>query len=220
MPGSAQRIRSGWVSRTLARSRAVGDFEVFSAVSSTISAAGLSSRNPLNDAARSMFGYEPEDILGRELTTLMPERFHAAHREGFARYVALQPHYNLVEREYEQELAPLVEREGLSTLPYFGLAKGFLTGKYRSKKAGGDSPRAEPALSYLDERGERVLAALDEVAHARGVGVAAVSLAWLAAQPTVTAPIASARTIEQLTELLPFVGLDLTDDELQLLTSQ
>jgi aryl-alcohol dehydrogenase-like predicted oxidoreductase len=150
----------------------------------------------------------------------LAEALSISDREGFARYVALQPHYNLVEREYEQELAPLVEREGLSTLPYFGLAKGFLTGKYRSKKAGGDSPRAEPALSYLDERGERVLAALDEVAHARGVGVAAVSLAWLAAQPTVTAPIASARTIEQLTELLPFVGLDLTDDELQLLTSQ
>jgi aryl-alcohol dehydrogenase-like predicted oxidoreductase len=140
-------------------------------------------------------------------------------REGFARYVALQPHYNLVEREYEQELAPLVDREGLSTLPYFGLAKGFLTGKYRSKKAG-DSPRAEGALAYLDERGERVLAALDEVAHAHGVGVAAVSLAWLAAQPTVTAPIASARTLEQLAEILPFVDLNLTDDELQLLTSQ
>jgi aryl-alcohol dehydrogenase-like predicted oxidoreductase len=149
----------------------------------------------------------------------LAEALSISDREGFARYVALQPHYNLVEREYEQELAPLVDREGLSTLPYFGLAKGFLTGKYRSKKAG-DSPRAEGALAYLDARGERVLAALDEVAHAHGVGVAAVSLAWLAAQPTVTAPIASARTLEQLAELLPFVDLNLTDDELQLLTSQ
>src|SRR4030081_704005 len=67
----------------------------------------------------------------------LAEALSISDREGFARYVALQPHYNLVEREYEQELAPLVEREGLSTLPYFGLAKGFLTGKYRSKKAGG-----------------------------------------------------------------------------------
>jgi aryl-alcohol dehydrogenase-like predicted oxidoreductase len=148
------------------------------------------------------------------------EALSISDREGFAKYVALQPHYNLVEREYEQELAPLIEREGLSTLPYFGLAKGFLAGKYRSADAASDSPRAPRALSYLDERGERVLAALDEVANAHGVSVGAVSLAWLAAQPTVAAPIASARTLEQLADILPFVDVKLTEEELALLTSQ
>jgi len=150
----------------------------------------------------------------------LSEALSISDREGFAKYVALQPHYNLLEREYEQELAPLIKREGLSTLPYFGLAKGFLAGKYRSKNAATTSPRAKGALSYLDERGERVLAALDEIASAHGVAVSAVALAWLAAQPTVVAPIASARTLEQLAELLQFVDLKLTDDELAVLTSQ
>ncbi|WP_158879385.1 aldo/keto reductase [Amycolatopsis anabasis] len=148
----------------------------------------------------------------------LAEALSISDREGFARYVALQPHYNLVERGFEEELAPLVAREGLSTLPYYGLAKGFLAGKYRSKDAAGDSPRAGGALSYLDERGERVLAALDAVADAHRVPVAAVSLAWLAAQPTVAAPIASARNLEQLEGILPAVGLKLSDEELKSLT--
>ncbi|MDX3191572.1 aldo/keto reductase [Streptomyces sp. MN03-5084-2B] len=135
-------------------------------------------------------------------------------KNGLARFAVLQPHYNLVERDYEHDLAPLVEREGLATLPYFSLAKGFLTGKYRTKQEGGDSPRAAGALSYLDERGERVLAALDEVARAHGVSVATVSLAWLRQQPTVAAPIASARTPEQLTDLIASVSLELTDAEI------
>jgi aryl-alcohol dehydrogenase-like predicted oxidoreductase len=150
----------------------------------------------------------------------LEEALSISERQGFAKYVALQPHYNLLEREYEQELAPLIKREGLSTLPYFGLAKGFLAGKYRSKDASTLSPRAKGAMSYLDERGERVLGVLDEIAASHGVSVAAVSLAWLAAQPTVTAPIASARNTEQLAELLPFVDLKLTDDELKVLTDQ
>lgn len=140
-------------------------------------------------------------------------------REGLARYAVLQPHYNLMERDYERDLAPLVEREGLATLPFFGLAKGFLTGKYRSADGTGDSPRAEGALAYLDERGSRALAALDEVAAAHRVPVAAVSLAWLAAQPTVATPIASARTLAQLDDLLAAVELRLTEDELSALSA-
>jgi aryl-alcohol dehydrogenase-like predicted oxidoreductase len=143
----------------------------------------------------------------------LAEALAVSDREGFARYVALQPHYNLVERDYERDLAPLVEREGLSTLPYFALAKGFLAGKYRPGQDAADSPRSPGALAYLDGRGERVLAALDEVAAAHGTSVAAVSLAWLAAQPTVAAPIASARTPEQLGDLLAGVELRLTDAE-------
>jgi aryl-alcohol dehydrogenase-like predicted oxidoreductase len=149
----------------------------------------------------------------------LTEALSISDRAGLAQYVALQPHYNLVEREYERELAPLIEREGLSILPYFGLAKGFLAGKYRAKSETVDSPRAEGALSYLDERGEQVLAALDEVAHAHSVPVAAVSLAWLAAQPTVAAPIASARNTEQLADILASVDLRLTDDELKALSA-
>ncbi|MEU0529282.1 aldo/keto reductase [Amycolatopsis tolypomycina] len=133
---------------------------------------------------------------------------------GFARYAVLQPHYNLVERDYEQDLAPLVEREGLATLPYFSLAKGFLTGKYRTKGSGSDSPRAARAESYLDKGGAHVLAKLDAVAAAHGVSVATVALAWLRQQPTVAAPIASARTPEQLTDLIASVTLTLTPDEL------
>jgi aryl-alcohol dehydrogenase-like predicted oxidoreductase len=148
----------------------------------------------------------------------LAEALSISDREGFARYVALQPHYNLVEREYEQELAPLVQREGLSTLPYFALAKGFLTGKYRSREANTGSPRNESAIAYLDHRGERVLETLDDIAATHSSTPAAVSLAWLAVQPTVAAPIASARTLEQLPDLLASVELQLTAAELAALS--
>ncbi|WP_328613106.1 aldo/keto reductase [Amycolatopsis sp. NBC_00355] len=143
----------------------------------------------------------------------LTEALSTSDKNNPARFAVLQPHYNLVERDYEHDLAPLVAREGLATLPYFALAKGFLTGKYRSKDETVDSPRAARASSYLDAHGERVLAALDEVAQAHGVSVATVALAWLRVQPTVAAPIASARTPEQLTDLIASVTLDLTTDE-------
>jgi aryl-alcohol dehydrogenase-like predicted oxidoreductase len=139
-------------------------------------------------------------------------------RDGLASYVALQPHYNLVERaEFETTLAPLLDAEGLACVPYYGLAKGFLTGKYRDGDEV-DGPRAEGARAYLDDRGRAVLAVLDEIAAGHGVPVAAVALAWLAARPTVVAPIASARNPEQLAALLPALDLTLTDDEMRLLT--
>jgi aryl-alcohol dehydrogenase-like predicted oxidoreductase len=145
----------------------------------------------------------------------LAESLAIAEREGLPRYVALQPHYNLVERdEYEQQLRPVVAEHGLGCIPYFALALGFLTGKYRPG-ADVDSARADRAARYLDARGERVLAALDDVAAAHAVPVAAVALAWLAAQPTVVAPIASARTPEQLADLLPMAELALSEDELR-----
>jgi aryl-alcohol dehydrogenase-like predicted oxidoreductase len=138
-----------------------------------------------------------------------------AAAEGLAAYEWLQPHYNLVERAgYEQEFAPVVERFGLDVAPYYALASGFLTGKYRSGSTGGDSPRASKASSYLDARGEAVLAALDEVAAAHEVPVASVAIAWLLTKPGVTSPIASARTVEQLAAVLPGVSLTLTADQL------
>ncbi|MFI8947938.1 aldo/keto reductase [Streptomyces sp. NPDC053750] len=140
-------------------------------------------------------------------------------REGLARYVALQPHYNLVSREtYEGELRDLVEQAGLAAVPYYALASGFLTGKYRPG-ATVDSPRAGGAAQHLEsERGQRVLAALDEVAEAQDAPVATVALAWLAAQPTVAAPIASARTVAQLPALLGVAELTLTEAEVTRLT--
>ncbi|HST55030.1 MAG TPA: aldo/keto reductase [Solirubrobacteraceae bacterium] len=135
-----------------------------------------------------------------------------SRREGFAAYAALQPLYNLVERdEYEGELAELCAREGIPCLPYFALAQGFLTGKYRRGGERVDSYRAARAESYLAGRGIAVLRALDEIAAAHDATLAAVSLAWLLAKPTVAAPIASARSVEQLNELLGVTRLRLTD---------
>ncbi|MFF9324581.1 aldo/keto reductase [Streptomyces sp. NPDC014776] len=140
-------------------------------------------------------------------------------REGLARYVALQPHYNLVSRDtYEGELQDVADRAGLAAVPYYALASGFLTGKYRPGTTV-DSPRAGGAARYLEsERGRRVLAALDEIAAAHDAPVATVALAWLAARPTVAAPIASARTVGQLPALLGVADLKLTEAEVTRLT--
>ena len=151
----------------------------------------------------------------------LEEALGVAERMGIAPYVALQPHYNLVERShYEGPLMELCARHGLACIPYFGLARGFLTGKYRPGGAAVDSPRAGGVRDlYFNDRGFAVLDALDEIAAAHGVSVAAVSLAWLAAQPTVVAPIASATSPAQLAELLQFVSLQLGTDELARLTA-
>jgi aryl-alcohol dehydrogenase-like predicted oxidoreductase len=147
----------------------------------------------------------------------LAEALAVSDREGFPRCVALQQHYNLVERDkYEGELADLVSREGLSSFPYFALASGFLTGKYRPG-AKVESRRAERAGGYLNDKGVKVLAALDEVAAAHNAAVATIALAWLAAQPTVVAPIASARTPEQLPELLRVADVRLSSADLQAL---
>ncbi|MFF9376361.1 aldo/keto reductase [Streptomyces griseoluteus] len=149
----------------------------------------------------------------------LKESLEFSDRAGLARYVALQPHYNLVSRDtYEGPLQDVAAREGLSAVPYYALASGFLTGKYRPG-ATVESARAGSAAKYLDsERGRRVLAALDEVASAHDTAVATVALAWLAAQPTVAAPIASARTVDQLPALVAVAELRLTPAELELLT--
>jgi aryl-alcohol dehydrogenase-like predicted oxidoreductase len=140
---------------------------------------------------------------------------------GVGSYVALQPHYNLAERgEYEGELESVCERHGLACIPYFGLARGFLSGKYRRDGDEVDSPRAAGVReSYFNERGFAVLDALDQIAAAHDTAVAAVALAWLLAQPTVLAPIASATSTAQLAELLACTELELSPAELELLSS-
>jgi aryl-alcohol dehydrogenase-like predicted oxidoreductase len=151
------------------------------------------------------------------------EWFRIARAGGFHLPVALQPHYNLVERDFETNgLREVAEREELAVFPYFSLAKGFLAGKYRdpaAASADGASPRAAGALEYLDERGLAVLTVLDEIAAARAVPVASVALAWLRERPTVTAPIASARNASQLAGLLASFSLRLSSDELDRLTA-
>jgi aryl-alcohol dehydrogenase-like predicted oxidoreductase len=139
---------------------------------------------------------------------------------GLAEFTVLQPHYNLVERDFEQTLLPVAEAWDLAVLPYFGLAKGFLTGKYRPGGDEIDSPRAESARAYLDHGGGAVLETLDELAAAHDVTVAAVALAWLRAQPRVVAPIASARSTEQLAQILPAATLELSDEETGRLAAQ
>jgi aryl-alcohol dehydrogenase-like predicted oxidoreductase len=140
----------------------------------------------------------------------LKEALHISAREGLPRYESLQPQYNLMERkDYEAELAPLCRKEQIGVIPYYSLASGFLTGKYRSKVDAKKSPRGSGAAKYLDERGLRVLAALDEIAAARKASVAPVALAWLLAKPEVTAPIASATNVTQLNELLGAVQLEL-----------
>jgi len=150
------------------------------------------------------------NLSGERLT----ESLETSEREGLARYVALQPHYNLLERgRYERELAPVADAHDLAVAPYYALAKGFLTGKYRPGGADVDSPRAQGARAYMDERGMRVLEALDDIAAAHATTVSAVALAWLAAKPHVVAPIASARSVEQLEALLPMAALELSAEE-------
>jgi len=134
---------------------------------------------------------------------------------GWAPYAALQPEYNLVAREeYESQYAAFCVECGLGTLPYFGLARGYLTGKYRAGGAEVASVRARAASGLVSEKGERVVDELERVAAGHGVRPAAVALAWLRTRPAVVAPIASARTPEQLAELLPMVTLELGEDEL------
>jgi aryl-alcohol dehydrogenase-like predicted oxidoreductase len=129
-------------------------------------------------------------------------------------FTIAQDHYNLVDRDFATTLAPTLGELGIVELPYAGLAGGFLSGKYRPGQQV-DSPRAGSAGRYLDDpRNVELLAALDDIAGSRGVSVAAVALAWLRQQPTVGAPIASARTVEQLPALVESFGLVLSDEEL------
>jgi aryl-alcohol dehydrogenase-like predicted oxidoreductase len=127
----------------------------------------------------------------------------------------LQPHYNLVERSgFEGALQQLCVDRGVAAVPYFGLASGFLTGKYRNRADAAHANRGGAVARYLDAYGFGVLRALDSVAEVSGATPAQVALAWLAAQPAVAAPIASATRVAQVKELLGAMRLTLTADQL------
>lgn len=139
----------------------------------------------------------------------------ASESIGFPAYQSLQPLYNLHDRAaYEVELAPVCRKLGLAVFPYFSLASGFLTGKYRSKKDLADSARRQMVEKYLDDRGLRILSALDQVAEQYRAKPGQVALAWLLSRPTITAPIASATSMSQLEELTGAVQLQLDDRSL------
>jgi aryl-alcohol dehydrogenase-like predicted oxidoreductase len=145
----------------------------------------------------------------------LDEALETSRRLGLTRVSALQPWYNLVERaKYEDDLRAVAERHSLAVFPFYSLANGFLTGKYRSKDDLNKSVRGMRNVEYLEGRGMRVLAALDEVAAETGAALATVTLAWTMAQPTITAAIASATSMPQLAELLASLQLQLTPDQI------
>ena len=139
---------------------------------------------------------------------------------GVPAYTALQPEYNLYDREdYEQDLAPVVAQYGLGVIPYYSLASGFLTGKYKTKAGcGGQGARRQGGEILRRARGERILKALAEVAGETGAKEASVALAWLMAQPGITAPIASATSVEQMKDLAAAVTLKLSHEQVRALT--
>lgn len=151
----------------------------------------------------------------------LAEALTVSRERGLPRYESLQPDYNLVDRaSYEAELEPLCARDGLGVIPYYSLAAGFLTGKYRSEADLSKSARgAKVGKSYLNERGLRVLAAVDVVAADLGAKPAQVALAWLMARPSITAPIASATTVAQLDELVAATRLTLSPDAIARLSA-
>ncbi|GAB3288943.1 aldo/keto reductase [Hymenobacter tenuis] len=145
------------------------------------------------------------------------ESMEASAAHGFPRYESLQPLYNLYDRaEFEQQLLPLVQEHNIGVIPYYGLAAGFLTGKYRTEADLKKSARGGGVgQKYLNEKGLKILGALDAVAARQQATPAQVALAWIIAQPGLTAPIASATSPEQVTELLHATELQLSPDDVQ-----
>jgi aryl-alcohol dehydrogenase-like predicted oxidoreductase len=136
-----------------------------------------------------------------------------SERLGLPRYETLQPLYNLVDREpYEAELEPLIRERGLGVINFFGLARGFLTGKYRGEADLAKSPRGAGIKDYLNPRGLGILSALDAAAAALKATPAQVALAWQMARPGITAPIASATSVAQFEELAGAAALSLSDE--------
>jgi aryl-alcohol dehydrogenase-like predicted oxidoreductase len=148
----------------------------------------------------------------------LTEALQVSKEHGYRRYESLQPLYNLYDREeYETKLEPVCVEHGLGVIPYYSLASGFLTGKYRSEADLAKSQRGQGVKKYLNERGFRILAALDQVAQKYHSSPARIALAWLIARPSITAPIASATKLDQLKELAEATRLELDKASIELL---
>ena len=151
----------------------------------------------------------------------LKESLNTAQQKGLPLYETFQPHYNLYEREvFEKELEPICLGNNLGVLNYYSLASGFLTGKYRSKEDAGKSMRGGGAVNYLDKRGLKILAALDEVSKKLDTTQATVAIAWLIHRPSVTAPIVSATNLEQLKSIMKAPDLPITAGDLAYLTQE
>ncbi|UVF21376.1 aldo/keto reductase [Microvirga terrae] len=145
----------------------------------------------------------------------LTEALTISAERGLPRYESLQNKYNLSDRaEYEADLEPLCRQEEVGVIPYYGLASGFLTGKYRSEADFGKSVRGGRMAAYLDDRGRRILAALDEVSVRRTATPAQIALAWLMARPGLTAPIASATSVEQVSDLVQATNVRLDQEDI------
>jgi aryl-alcohol dehydrogenase-like predicted oxidoreductase len=148
----------------------------------------------------------------------LSEALDVSKKHGLPRYESLQPLYNLYDRaDYEAALEPVCRQNGVGVIPYYSLASGFLTGKYRGEGDLAKSARGAGVKKYLNERGSRILAALDQTAKKYNSTPAKVSLAWLLTRPTITAPIASATNVAQLRELADATNLNLDRESVQLL---
>ncbi len=148
----------------------------------------------------------------------LAQALEVSQQHGYPGYQSLQPEYNLYDRaSYETKLEPICQKHALGVIPYFSLASGFLTGKYRSEDDVSKSARAKFVKKYLNERGFRILQALDQVAGRLHSTPAQVSLAWLLARPSITAPIASATSLDQLKDLMEATELELDRPAIELL---
>jgi aryl-alcohol dehydrogenase-like predicted oxidoreductase len=146
----------------------------------------------------------------------LAESLEVSEQTGYPRYESLQPLFNLYDRaDYEKELEPLCREKGLGVISYFSLASGFLTGKYRSRADVSKSARSKFVEKYINERGFRIVEALDRVAQQHNLTPAQLSLAWLISQPTITAPIASATNLDQLNELMQAARIELSADVIE-----
>lgn len=146
----------------------------------------------------------------------LAEALTISKQHGLPRYESLQPHYNLMERAgFESALEPLCLKEDIGVINYYSLASGFLTGKYRGEKDVSKSPRGTAAKKYLNERGFKILSALDQAAQRYNSTPARVALAWLIARPSITAPIASATSLEQLKDMIEAPKLKLDQDAIE-----
>jgi len=168
-------------------------------------------------------------IEAGKVRTIGASNFHAARlksaldlarTQGLPHYRVLQNEYNLVSRhKFEGELQDLCIQHNIGVVPFYGIASGFLTGKYRTADDFGKSVRGGRMRAFLDGKGPAVLAAMDQASAETGASLAQIALAWLAAQPGITAPIASATSVEQLDELLGFRDVTLSRDQLDRLTA-
>lgn len=150
----------------------------------------------------------------------LAEALRVSDDKGLPRFTAMQPELNLLDRDqYEGALQRLCSDEGLGVVTYFSLASGYLSGKYRGPDDLGKSPRGARVKPYLEGKGPAVLAAMDRISAETGATLSQIALAWVAAQPGVTAPIASATTVAQLDELLGSVELQLNEEQLAALSA-